>query len=289
MKTPSSRYLLVCLMLLVAPPLIAQERFRFTAIPDENTARLKERFDKVAVYLSEKTGVAMEYVPVKSYAAAVAAFKNNDVQLAWFGGLAGVKARRSVPGSVAIAQGEEDQQFVTYFIANAATGLSASESFPAAIAGHTFTFGSKGSTSGRLMPEYYIRKHFDKAPAQVFKRVGFSGDHSKTLALVQSGSYELGALNYKVWENEVKAGSVDTTRVKVIWRTPPYPDYNWSIRGDVEDRYGIGFTDTVRQALIGMKERELLDSFPRTSFIAADNSMYGPILEIGTAIGVFDK
>ncbi len=289
MKTPSSRYLLVCLVLLVAPPLIAQERFRFTAIPDENTARLKERFDKVAVYLSEKTGVAMEYVPVKSYAAAVAAFKNNDVQLAWFGGLAGVKARRSVPGSVAIAQGEEDQQFVTYFIANAATGLSASESFPAAIAGHTFTFGSKGSTSGRLMPEYYIRKHFDKAPDQVFKRVGFSGDHSKTLALVQSGSYELGALNYKVWENEVKAGSVDTTRVKVIWRTPPYPDYNWSIRGDVEDRYGIGFTDTVRQALIGMRERELLDSFPRTSFIAADNSMYGPILEIGTAIGVFDK
>ena len=289
MKTPSSRYLLVCLLLLVAPPLIAQEKFRFTAIPDENTARLKERFDKVAVYLSEKTGVAMEYVPVKSYAAAVAAFKNNDVQLAWFGGLAGVKARRSVPGSVAIAQGEEDQRFVTYFIANAATGLSASESFPAAIAGHTFTFGSKGSTSGRLMPEYYIRTHFDKAPDQVFKRVGFSGDHSKTLALVQSGSYQVGALNYKVWENEVNAGKVDTTKIKIIWRTPTYPDYNWSIRGDVDARHGIGFTEKVRQAFIGMKARDLLDSFPRTSFIAADNSMYAPILEIGTAIGVFDQ
>ena len=289
MNTPTVKSLVVCLLLFVAPALGAEERFRFTAIPDENTARLKERFDKVAVYLSQKTGVAMEYVPVKSYAAAVAAFKNNEVQLAWFGGLAGVKARRSVPGSVAIAQGEEDQRFVTYFIANTSTGLSASEPFPAAIAGHTFTFGSKGSTSGRLMPEYYIRRHFDMAPDQVFKRVGFSGDHSKTLALVQSGSYQVGALNYKVWENEVKAGNVDSTRVKVIWRTPAYPDYNWSIRGDVDDRYGVGFTDKVRQAFIGMKKRELLDSFPRTSFIAADNSMYAPILEIGTAIGVFDQ
>ncbi len=289
MNSPIVKSLVVCLLLFVAPALGAEERFRFTAIPDENTARLKERFDKVAVYLSQKTGVAMEYVPVKSYAAAVAAFKNNEVQLAWFGGLAGVKARRSVPGSVAIAQGEEDQRFVTYFIANTSTGLDASQSFPAAIAGHTFTFGSKGSTSGRLMPEYYIRKHFDKAPDQVFKRVGFSGDHSKTLALVQSGSYEVGALNYKVWENEVKAGKVDSTRVKIIWSTPTYPDYNWSIRGDVDDRYGVGFTDKVRQAFIGMRERELLDSFPRTSFIAADNSMYAPILEIGTAIGVLDQ
>ena len=294
MQTPSGRSLRVCLLLfaaqaLVAPSLVAQERFRFTAIPDENTARLKERFDKVAAYLSEKTGVAMEYVPVKSYAASVAAFKNNEVQLAWFGGLSGVKARRSVPGSSAIAQGEEDLQFVTYFIANTSTGIGASENFPAAISGRTFTFGSKGSTSGRLMPEYYIRQHFDKAPDKVFKRVGFSGDHSKTLALVQSGSYEVGALNYKVWENEVKAGTVDSTRVTVIWRTPTYPDYNWSIRGDVEVRYGKGFIDKVRQALIGMKDPELLDSFPRASFIAADNSMYGPILETGTAIGVFDK
>ena len=202
MKLLCRRSLLVCLLLSVATQALAAEgKFRFTAIPDENTARLKERFDMVAVYLSEKTGVAMEYVPVKSYAASVAAFKNNEVQLAWFGGLSGVKARRSVPGSVAIAQGEEDLQFVTYFIANASTGIEASDAFPSAIAGRTFTFGSKGSTSGRLMPEYYIRQHFEKAPKEVFKRVGFSNDHSKTLALVQSGSYEVGALNYKVWEN----------------------------------------------------------------------------------------
>ena len=97
----------------------AADMFRFTAIPDQNTARLKERFDRVAVYLSGELGIDVEYIPVKSYAASVNAFKNDEVQLAWFGGLSGVKARRSVAGSQAIAQGEEDLEFVTYFIANA--------------------------------------------------------------------------------------------------------------------------------------------------------------------------
>ena len=73
--------------------------------------------------------------------------------------------------------------------------------------GKTFTFGSKGSTSGRLMPEYYIRKHLGKSPDDAFRRVGFSGDHSRTIALVQSGSYQVGAVNFKVWENEIKAGA----------------------------------------------------------------------------------
>ena len=64
--------------------------FVFTAIPDQDETRLKERFNKIAVYLEKQLGVKTKYIPVKSYAAAVTAFRNNQVQLAWFGGLSGV-------------------------------------------------------------------------------------------------------------------------------------------------------------------------------------------------------
>ena len=88
----------------VADPVSAKP-FVFSAIPDQDEANLQERFDKVAVYLQDQLGIEVRYIPVKSYAAAVTAFRNNQVQLAWFGGLSGVQARRLVPGSQAIAQG----------------------------------------------------------------------------------------------------------------------------------------------------------------------------------------
>ncbi len=271
-----------------SPQAAAAETFVFTAIPDQDESRLKTRFGKVADYLQEKLGVPVEYVPVKSYAAAVTAFTNDQVQLAWFGGLSGVQARERSPGAKAIAQGYEDQFFVSYFIANAATGLKPVEKLGDELVGKTFTFGSKGSTSGRLMPEFYIREAFGKAPEDVFKRVGFSGDHSRTIALVESGAYEVGALNYQVWETELAAGKIDPAKVSVIWKTPTYPDYQWTIRGDVDARFGKGFTDKVQAALIGIDDPELLKVFPRKSFVAASNDDYAPILETGRAIGLLD-
>lgn len=264
------------------------ETFVFTAIPDQDESNLRTRFEKIATYLSKSLGVETKYIPVKSYAAAVTAFRNNQVQLAWFGGLSGVRARGLVPGSRAIAQGAEDVAFETYFIAHASLGLKEQKSFPTGIKGATFTFGSKGSTSGRLMPEFHIRKSFGKSPQSVFDRVGFSGDHSRTIALVQSGSYKVGAVNFKVWERELKEGKIDVSKVNIIWRTPPYPDYQWSIRGDADKNFGAGFTDKVRNSLLSMTDKDLLAAFPRSAFIPATNADYKPIHDVAKSIGLID-
>lgn len=264
------------------------QTFTFTAIPDQDETHLRKRFDKIADYLEGRLGVDVRYVPVKSYAAAVTAFRNDQVQLAWFGGLSGVQARRLVPGSEAIAQGAEDREFVTYFIAHRSTGLEPSAEFPRAMAQHTFTFGSKGSTSGRLMPEFYIRKHFGRAPDEVFPRVGFSGDHTRTIALVESGAYATGAVNYAVWKRELREGDIDTRSVQVIWKTPTYPDYQWTIRGNVNERFGADFKDRVTRALLELQDPDLLASFPRSEFVPASNADFEPIREVAEQIGLIE-
>ncbi|WP_394393348.1 putative selenate ABC transporter substrate-binding protein [Shewanella woodyi] len=261
--------------------------FTFTAIPDENESQLRTRFEKVAVYLEKELGVEVKYVPVKSYSAAVTAFRNNQVQLAWFGGLSGVQARRLVPGSEAIAQGNEDQFFQSYFIAHHSAQIIPSDNFPN-LNGVTFTFGSKGSTSGRLMPEFFIERNLGKKAKDVFKRIGFSGDHSRTIAQVESGAYQVGALNYKVWETAVENGTVDVNKVKVIWQSPTYPDYQWTVREGVDNAFGDGFKKRLTQALLGMDDPELLASFPRKSFVPADNLDYEPIEKVAKAIGLID-
>lgn len=264
------------------------ETFIFTAIPDEDETRLQERFEAVADYLAQTLEVKVRFVPVKSYAAAVSAFRNDQVQLAWFGGLSGVQAREQVPGSQALAQGAEDAEFMTYFIAHKSTGLKPDSGLNDALQKMTFTFGSKGSTSGRLMPEYYLREQFGKAPEEVFSRVGFSGNHSRTASLVASGAYQLGALNYSVWENEGAAGNIDTDSVHVIWKTPRYPDYQWTVRGDADKRFGKGFTERLRKALLELKDPELLARFPRSGFIPASNEDYAIIRDVAQKIDLLD-
>jgi len=287
MKT-FARRLMIGIALLAASTAASAQTLYFTAIPDQDETRLKERFDAVADYLADYLEVEVAFVPVKSYAATVSAFRNNQVQLGWFGGLSGVRAQQMVPGSRAIAQGVNDPNFRTYFIANVDTGIEPAGELPEALRGLTFTFGSRGSTSGRLMPEHFLRERFDSAPEDLFRRVGFSGNHTRTVALVESGAYEAGAVNYKVWNQLVEDGEVDTSRVEVVWKTPPYPDYHWVIRGDVEQRFGEGFIEQVQQAFLDLDDPELLSRFPREGFIPATNADYRPILETARRLDLIE-
>ncbi|MDO7635774.1 MAG: PhnD/SsuA/transferrin family substrate-binding protein, partial [Porticoccaceae bacterium] len=156
------------------------------------------------------------------------------------------------------------------------------------IVGKSFTFGAKGSTSGRLMPEFYIRQHLQKSPEELFSTLGFSDDHSRTIALVQSGAYQVGAVNYSVWESELTAGKIDPSQVAVIWETPTYPDYQWTVRNDVKDSFGADFKQRLTDALITMNDPELLASFPRKSFVKASNDLYLPIYTTAVSIGILD-
>jgi phosphonate transport system substrate-binding protein len=266
-----------------------QQTLVFTAIPDEDETRLVERFTKFAKYFEGQLGVTVKYLPVKSYPAAVTAFINNQVQFAWFGGLTGVQARLAVPGSEALAQGAEDVAFKSYFIANAATGLKFSKDFPGEIVGKTFTFGARGSTSGRLFPEYFIRQALGgKAPDEIFSRVGYSGDHSRTIQLVQSGAFQVGAVNHLVWDSEVKAGKIDTKAVSIIWETPTYPDYHWVARGDLDKGFGAGFKEKLKAVILGVGDPKLLQLFDRSKFIPARNEDYKAIEDVGKLTGLIN-
>ena len=282
------KFAVASLLTLLSSATVSAQTLVFTAIPDEDETKLVERFRGIADYLAGELDVDVRYIPVKSYAAAVSAFRNNQVQLAWFGGLSGVQARELVPGSEAIAQGVEDKAFYTHFIAHKSTGLDEMETLSDELRGKTFTFGSKGSTSGRLIPEYYIRESFEDSPDNVFSRVGFSGNHTRTLRLVEAGTYDVGAINFSVWDKEMENGNIDTDAVKVIWTTPSYPNYQWSVRGDVNEQFGEGFQKRLQEALLAMDDPELLESFPRSGFIPVSNDAYEPIRVVGKQIGIID-
>lgn len=262
---------------------------RFSAIPDQNATALKQKYDPVAKYLGEKLGVKVEYVPANDYAASVEMFKSGDVQLAWFGGLTGVQARRAVEGARAIAQGEADPQYKSYFIAHQSTGLEKSDAFPAGIAKFPFTFGSESSTSGRLMPEHFIRENTGKAPKDFFETPPtFSGAHDKTVELVETGRVKVGAVNFKVYDQRVKDGKTDPAECKVIWVTPDYADYNFTAHPSLDETFGEGFTKKLQGTLLAIDDASIMSAFMRKSFIAAKNEDFAGIEAVAKQLGFLD-
>jgi phosphonate transport system substrate-binding protein len=252
----------------------SEKPLRFTAIPGENTAEMIEKFGRVAKHLSAELGIPVEYVHVSDYGASVEAFKNGDVLLSWFGGLTGVRARNAVAGARAIAQGKVDPEYKTYFIANIESGLEPSKSFPHALAEHTFTFGSDSSTSGRLMPEYFIRQNTGMVPAEFFgNEMHFSpSGHEGTWQLVQDGSFDAGAISYKTYDMRVSDGSIDPNKCRIIWTTPTYPDYSWNAHPELDKCFGAGFTDKLQATLISITDEALLDAMMREEGLISANN-----------------
>ena len=289
--------MVLTVLLVACTPAAAEqevEPFVIGAIPDQDPDLLQRRFGLLSEYLNEELGVPVEYIPVTDYAASVTAFRVGDLDMVWFGGLTGVQARLQVDDARAILQRDGDDQFHSVFIANADSGLEPIDDVSdlSQLEGHSFTFGSESSTSGRLMPQYYLGQA--GVELSEFKgEAGFSGSHNTTIELVEAGSYEAGSLNEQVWLSSVESGDVDLERVQVIWRTPTFYDYHWVIRPDVVERYGDDFITRVSQAFTQLDidnpdHKEILDLFSAQAFIVTKNGNYLQIESVGQEIGLIN-
>lgn len=263
-----------------------------SAIPDQDPELLNRLYPDVAARFAEATGVEVEYKPVTDYTAVVRAFEVGDVYIAWMGGLTGVQAASRVEGAQAIAQRDIDPDFHSLFIANKSAEIEAFEDVDGlqALEGKTLTFGSETSTSGRLMPQYFMEEGgFDQADLN--GTPGFSGSHDATIEAVASGSFEVGTLNEQVWKATVEAGEVDVSDVVVLFRTPAYYDYHWLARPDVDEKFGEGTMQKVTDLLIGLDpanedDAAILELFGAESFIETENSNYDQIKKVAEEQGL---
>jgi phosphonate transport system substrate-binding protein len=265
---------------------------RISAIPDQQPEKLNRLYGLVANELSKQLGVRVQYVPVTNYTAAVSAFRTGNLDLVWFGGLTGVQARLQKPGAKVLAQRDIDASFHTIFIANTKSGLKPVSSVKglSELKGKRFTFGSESSTSGRLMPQYFLGQAGVKPNQFAGGAPGFSGSHDATVALVQSGAYEAGAVNEQVWRASLHNGKANRSKVMAIWKTPGYPDYHWIAQPDLDKRFGKGFTNRIQKAILSWRpsnpeQKQILSLFGAQQFTTAKASAYGRIEQVGRQIG----
>ncbi len=279
-KSPVLAWLVLSLLplasLAASPPVL-----RVSAIPDEDPTKLLRKYQPLVEYLERRLGMKVKFFPVLDYAATVEGLAAGKLDMVWFGGFTTVQAMKRA-GSIPLVQRARDTKFHSKFIANVKAGINGLED----LKGHSFAFGSVSSTSGHLMPRYYLLRH-GIDPEKDFKRITYSGAHDATVKWVEAGKVDAGALNEAVWERLVSEGAVDTARVKVIWTTPPYYDYNWAVSKDISP----ALREKIRDAFLALdydkpEHRKIMDLQRAKSFIASSPENYQGIEQAAKAAGL---
>ena len=276
------RLLLAVALAASALPALAQT-LHVSAIPDEAPTELQRKFKPLGDYLKKKTGMDVQFTPVTDYAAVVEGLATNKIDLAWLGGFTFVQAKlRTNGGAVPIVQRIEDEKFTSKFIVPADSPVKSL----AELKGKTFAFGSPSSTSGHLMPRFYLlRAGID--PDKDFKAVAFSGAHDATVAFVASGRAEGGVLNASVWDKLVESGNPNAAKVRVLSTTPPYYDYNWTVRPGLDAALTKKLTDAFLELDPGNPEHKEVMALQRASkFIPTKASNYDGIEAAAKSAGL---
>jgi phosphonate transport system substrate-binding protein len=256
---------------------------RVSAIPDEAPTELQRKFKPLGDYLKKETGMDVQFVPVTDYAAVVEGLATDKLDLAWLGGFTYVQARlRTNHGVVPIVQRAEDAKFTSRFIVPA----NSTAKTLADLKGKTFAFGAPSSTSGSLMPRYYLLKA-GIDPERDFKSVAFSGAHDATVAFVASGRAEAGVLNASVMDKLLESHNPNVAKVRVLAITPPYFDYNWTVRRGLDPALTKKLTDAFLKLDPAKPEmKEIMDLQRASRFIATQDSNYDGIEAAARSAGL---
>lgn len=255
---------------------------RVSAIPDEAPTELQRKFKPLGEYLSQATGMKVVFTPVSDYAAVVESLATKKLDLAWLGGFTYVQAKIRTNGTaIPIVQRAEDAVFTSKFI----TADPAIKTL-ADLKGKTFAFGAPSSTSGSLMPRFFLQQD-GLNPEKDFKTVAYSGAHDATVAFVAAGKAEAGVLNTSVWDKLVESKKVDTSKVRVFATTPTYFDYNWTVRGDLDPAIVKKLTAAFLALDPSKPEHKAIMDLQRASkFIATDTKNYDGIEAAAKSAGL---
>lgn len=277
----------------------AATSFTFTMIPDQDETVKQARADAVVGYLSSylqvncgASDVNISFVESPDYETAVDALLSSAASLGWYGGLTGVQAALKDPGSVYLVQRLEDQQFTSVFVQAPGENITSL----AGVEGKSLAYGSNESTSGHLMPAYFL-----KVAGVMPASVAFTGSHDNTVDAVAAGEYEVGALNSVVWNRRVETNA--TNGATLFYTTPEYVDYLWVASSTLQEMWQTSDGATMdgcediyvllEDAFLAANSDEplgaaLLSSYSTEQFVTVPDDEYEPIEITGCDLGLIE-
>jgi len=253
---------------------------RVSMIPTTDPSKATREMQPLVDYLGKQTGSKVEMTIPTNYAAVVEALINDQVDVAHLGGFTYVQASRRA-GVKPLAQRDRDREFHSKFVTQPGSPIQSLVD----LKGHSFAFGDVNSTSGHLMPEYFMRQA--NVDPDVIGKAIYTGGHDATLLAVANGKVDAGALDEAVFQRLTTTGKVDPAKVRVFWTTPAFFDYVWVARKGLDPKV----SGAVASAFLALndadpQQKQILDALSAKKYLPAEDASYDKLRQAAEQAGL---
>ena len=260
----------------------AQE-INFGIISTDSTQALKARWQPLIDDMAKQTGLTIKPFFAPDYAGVIEGMRFNKVQVGWFGNKSAMEAVDRSDGEIfaQMVRADGTLGYYSYMIVNKDSPINNIDEMLKAAKTLSFSNGDPNSTSGNLVPGYYVfaKNHVDaKTAFKIFR----TGNHESNGLAVAAKQVDVATFNSEQMDI-MKANAPDKVKeLKVIWTSPLIPSDPLVIRKDVpaatKEKIAKFF---VNYGKTDEREKEILDDVAKLSgFKPSTNDQLIPIREL---------
>jgi phosphonate transport system substrate-binding protein len=214
----------IALFGLVAPAQAEKKELNFGIISTESTQNLKTIWDPFLADMEKKTGFKVNAFFAPDYAGVIQAMRFGKVDLAWYGNKSAIEAVDRSGGEVfaQTVDSEGNPGYWSLLVTHKDSKLNSVEDVLNNAQDLIFGNGDPNSTSGFLVPSYYVFAKNNVDPKKVFKRV-INSNHQTNLLSAANKKVDFATNNTENYRRLEETNPEAVRNIKVIWKSPLIP------------------------------------------------------------------
>ena len=258
------------------------KEINFGIIATEKAGAMKQMWEPFLEDMSKAVGMKVNGFYATDYAGVIEAQRFNKVQIAWYGNKAAIDA-------VDRAQGEVFAQFIdldgtpgyySYLITHKDSSIKTLDQVLKNGKDHTFGIGDPSSTSGTLVPTYYVFTLNKLDPKTHFK-VMRSSNHEGNFLAVLNKQVDVATSNSEMTEKMKEKSPEKMEQIRILWTSPLIPRDPLVWRKDMPSDVKKKVQDFVTGYGKNDREKEILKNMYRLAgFKASTDAQLIPIRQL---------
>ncbi|MEJ0070779.1 MAG: phosphonate ABC transporter substrate-binding protein [Pseudomonadota bacterium] len=211
---------------IAAMPLAAAqaEELAFGVISTESSTNLKADWEPFLADMGKAIGMPVRGFYATDYASVVEAMRFNKVQLAWFGNASAIQAVDRADGEVFVQSVSVDGNagYWSLLITHQDSAIHSLDDILKSPGKYTFGNGDPNSTSGFLIPGYYVFAKNNIDPRKHFTRM-LTANHETNMLAVVNKQVDVATNNTEELERFTTHNPDKAKLIRVIWKSPLIP------------------------------------------------------------------